>query len=164
VQLSGDGRRTTDDWDAAFAFMLQMDYLAGCRACLLLVLSYIFAFGGMAALNLPPDPYIESDRYNTVEFVVLLLGGAMYRAAAAELDRTRYIPGGTRTIGIKVLQNPNQRVVGTWLNPDGNIFVCLRGMHFFTVMRTDIDGLLMVYDNLGDGKERVVQGIAINWH
>jgi hypothetical protein len=29
--------------------------------------------------------------------------------------------------------------------------VCLGGMHFITVMRTDIEGVIIVYDNLGNG-------------
>ncbi|OHS98630.1 hypothetical protein TRFO_34965 [Tritrichomonas foetus] len=151
----------TTDLDEAYSFILGTDYIKSYNACLLLTLSIVFASIGMSDLNVPAEPYIYGDRNTTMALVWLMLNGSTNDANLAQTENSNY-RGTTQTqIGIKVLNNPDKRVVGTWLNPNANVFVCHRGCHFFVVLT--IADIFIVYDSLNDKSPFETTKKSLQW-
>ena len=147
----------TDVREYAKKYMVQSKYLKAYSACLLLKASFVFASCNMEnPESLPREPYIEFDGTTTVALVWLMLNGSTSDHALAVTESAGGQGASQTDIGIKVLQAPDQRLVGTWLNPTADVFVCLKNGHFFAV-QPGPEGLF-VCDSLG-----VARPDNINW-
>lgn len=151
----------TDSYDQALKYLEESDFLKQFNATLLLTTSYIFASVGMEQLTGVPDlPYIEDDTMSTVALVWLFLNGATSDEALAQVEQTGVGP--QKEIGLKVLHTSNPMLIGTWLNPDASLFVCLSHGHFF-VIRVLEDGTLARYDSLMKSAPIRADPKELNW-
>jgi hypothetical protein len=133
----------TKSREDALAFLTESQYLNGPNACLLLAISFVFAHGGLTALELPDEPFIEGPQWTTTAFAWLMIVGAMVSQSAGN----PLVDAAASQIGLRVLQAPSPALVGTWLNPDSSVFVCKTHGHFFAVVLTE-DGMVARYDSM----------------
>ena len=151
----------TDSYDQALKYLEESDCLKQFNAVLLLTVSYIFASVGLEQLTGVPDlPYIEDDTMSTVALVWLFLNGATSDEALAQVEQTGVGP--QKEIGLKVLQAANPMLIGTWLNPEASLFVCLSHGHFFVVRVTE-SGALARYDSLTKMAPIEADPKELNW-
>jgi hypothetical protein len=154
--------RQTQSRDEALCFLLDSDYLNNSHACLLLTVSFIFAYGGLTALRLPSVPFIEGPQWTTVSLTWLLLTGSVSDQSLAAVEAHGYSGSARTEIGFRVLEASNPRLIGTWLNPESTLFVCLTKTHFFTVRVTSGD-ILVIYDNLNPKSPRATTKAEFKW-
>lgn len=137
----------TNSIDEAYCFLMQSNYTEAYNACLMITISIIFASIGMQEFrDVPENPYIYGDKMTSMALVWLMLNGSISSINLAMTEEGDYNGLVQNDIGIKVLCNPDKRVVGTWLNPNAHIFVCHRFCHFFVI--TNFDDQLIVYDSM----------------
>ena len=98
----------------------------------------------------------------SMALVWLMLNGSTSSLNLQMTEDSNYSGLTQRQIGIKVLMNPNKRVIGTWLNPDANIFVCLRAFHFF-VVAAEGENDLIVYDSINSSSPYKGDKKRLNW-
>ena len=138
----------TKDKNMAFLYIVQNNYLNKVVSCLLLLISYVFAFFHCSNYNsLDDEPFIYDDQMTSMKLAWLLLTGSCSNESLRCLEMNGYKCNAQRNIGIKVLNSSINGTIGTWLNPDASIFVCFNINHFFTVM-TDESEKLIIIDNL----------------
>lgn len=139
----------TESSDEAYNFLNRTNYVNAYNACLMITLSIIFSSLGMKEFQNPPEEsYIFTDKMTSMSFVWLMLNGSCTSDAIKKVEESNFVGIAQQEIGLKVLDNPDKRVVGTWLNQKARIFVCHKFMHFFA---TKINGdKLIVYDSLNE--------------
>ena len=164
----------TESRDEAYAYLLQNNFFECNNACIFLTVSFIFCSICKTqnipskyqfideSLITPNSPYIYGDQNTAMSLAFLILNGLTNDRVIRELELNGYNGTTQMTIGIKVLTSANQKLIGTWLNPGANIFVCLKGLHFFTVLKLN-DDVLIVYDNLKNALPYEVKKESINW-
>lgn len=158
----------TNSLDEAYAFLLQSNYTEAFNACLMITISIIFASLGIkdsehiVFQNVPENPYIYGDKMTSMALVWLMLNGSTSSLNLQMTEDSNYSGLTQKQIGIKVLSNPDKRVVGTWLNPDASIFVCLRAFHFFVVV-AEGENDLVVYDSMNSSSPYKGDKNRLNW-
>lgn len=157
----------TESIDEAYAFLMQSNYTEAYNACLMITISIILASlginedGNCAFQNVPENPYIYGDKMTSMALVWLMLNGSTDSINLKMTEDSNYSGLTQKQIGIKVLSNPDKRVVGTWLNPDASIFVCHMHCHFFVVAVVDSD--LTVYDSMNSNSPYKGNKRRLNW-
>ncbi|KAH0793684.1 hypothetical protein GPJ56_002405 [Histomonas meleagridis] len=152
----------TQDRDEAFIFIATKNYLKSPQACLLLLISLTFTSAKMSSSFYRDEPYVFSDKMTTMSFVWLLLNGDNSDEALAIIEHNGYVSPTQQNIGIRVLKSFDGRTIGVWLNPNANVFVCLQGFHFFTVVVEGNDKLVII-DNYKANTIRTTTKNALGW-
>ena len=128
----------------------------------MITISIIFASIRMQEFrDVPTDPYIYGDKMTSMALVWLMLNGSTNSSNLKQTEDSNYSGLAQKEIGIKFVANPKKRVIGTWLNPDANIFVCLKFSHFFVVEA--IADTLVVYDSMNQRSPYEADKKALNW-
>ena len=152
----------TESFDEAYKFLTQTRYMDAYNSCLMLTLSIIFASLGMNEFrNVPEFPYISYDKMTSMSLVWLMLNGSTSSMNLQNATDSNYGGLAQKEIGIKVLDNPDRRVIGTWLNPDSDLFVCLNLAHFF-VIREQNDNLA-IFDSMTPKLPYTTDKKFLNW-
>lgn len=138
----------TESYEEAYDFLVKTCYTNVYNSCLMITLSIIFTSLRMNEFkNAPEDSYISYDKMTSMSLVWLILNGSTSIKNLQDTEDSNYKGMMQKEIGIKVLNHTDRRVIGTWLNPDAKIFVCLRDFHFFTIKVKD-ENSTIVYDSM----------------
>lgn len=156
--------KVTDSIDLANSYLAETDYLNSPAACLFLTMSFIFAsFGLTKFVNVNSEPYIADDQMTSMSLVWLLLNGSTDDSNLSETENSEYKGLAQSEIGIKVCLSFDKRVIGTWLNKDASIFVCLAFNHFFAAAE-ESENEVLKYDSLEEGGTPTkIAKESLNW-
>jgi hypothetical protein len=137
----GCGVRTCDfllmhDRSLAASYVEESGYRASARAVPFIVINFIFASIRVTEFNVPAEPFIKGCIMTMVAFVFPILNGEMNSTTLQTVASQEPLGLEEKKIGFRVLSTEQPDIIGKWLNPKAEIFVCFWNIHFFVVKTT----------------------------
>jgi hypothetical protein len=164
----GYGARTcnfllTHDCSLAALYLEESGCCVSVRAVLFIMISFMFASIRLTELNVLAEPLIKGCRMMTVELVFLIPNGEMNSTTLQKVLSQEFLGLEEKKIGFRVLSIEPPDLIGKWLDPKAEIFVCFWNTHFFVVKTTPGKRQLLKWDCQAGAEPFCCQPREFSW-
>jgi hypothetical protein len=129
--------------DAALGFL--GDFFKRPDAALLFLISVVATSTGLDDIAAPTAQVLE-EQWTSIRFQFLLLTGCQSESHIEAIKENWYEWPEQPEIGFRVVEHPEPSIVGSWLNPDAPFVVWYDLGHFMTVVGSNNDEEVTLYN------------------